>query len=99
MDGAGHFFTFLNIILPQCKGAVASLAILVFIDNWNIVEQPLIFLDDIAKYPLSIYLSQINSSELGLAFACGVLFMLPSLLVFLYGEDYLVEGIQHSGLK
>jgi multiple sugar transport system permease protein len=99
IDGAGYFFTFLKIILPQCKGALASLAILVFIDNWNIVEQPLIFLEDEIKYPLSIFLSRINSSELGIAFACGILFMLPSLLVFLYGENYLVEGIQHSGLK
>ncbi len=99
MDGAGYFFTFFKIILPQCKGAVASLAILVFIDNWNIVEQPLIFLDNASKYPLSVFLSQINLSELGVAFACGVLFMLPALLVFLYGENYLVEGIQHSGLK
>jgi len=99
IDGAGYFRTFLNIILPQCKGAVASLAILVFIDQWNIVEQPLIFLEDISMYPLSVFLSQINVSELGVAFACGILFMLPALLVFLYGENYLVEGIQHSGLK
>lgn len=99
IDGAGYFYTFLNIILPQCKGAIASLAILIFIDYWNIVEQPLIFLDDASMYPLSVFLSQINISELGVAFACGVLFMLPALLVFLYGENYLVEGIQHSGLK
>lgn len=99
IDGAGYFRTFLNIILPQCKGAVASLAILVFIDQWNIVEQPLIFLEDASMYPLSVFLSQINLSELGVAFACGIIFMLPALLVFLYGEDYLIEGIQHSGLK
>jgi len=99
IDGAGYFQLFYKIVLPQCKGAMASLAILVFIDNWNMVEQPLIFLKDESMYPLSIFLSRINSEELGLAFACGVIYMLPTLLIYLYGENYLVEGIQLSGIK
>ncbi|MDD4493516.1 MAG: carbohydrate ABC transporter permease [Eubacteriales bacterium] len=99
IDGAGHFKIFSKIIIPQCKGAIASLAILCFIDNWNMVEQPLIFLKDSFKYPMSIFLSQINSNDLGIAFACGILYMLPTVLLFLYGEDYLMQGIQLSGIK
>lgn len=99
IDGAGHFRVFVSIILPQCKGAMASLAILVFVDNWNMVEQPLLFLDNEQMHPLSIFLSRINTSELGVAFACGILYLLPALLVFLYGENYLIEGIQRSGIK
>jgi len=99
IDGAGYFNTFSRVILPQCKGIIASLAILSFIDNWNMVEQPLIFLSDSTKYPLSIYLYNINQSEIGLAFASGVLYMIPVMLIYLYGENYLVEGIQLSGIK
>ncbi len=99
IDGAGHFRSFLAVILPQCKGAIASLAILVFIDNWNMVEQPLIFLKDESMHPLSIFLSRINSMDLGVAFACGILYMIPTLLVFLYGENYFIEGIELSGIK
>lgn len=99
IDGAGHIRIFFSIILPQCKSALASLAILVFIDNWNMVEQPLIFLKDESMRPLSVFLSDINGGELGIAFACGILYMIPTLLIFLYGEDYLVEGIQLSGIK
>ncbi|MDP4181848.1 MAG: carbohydrate ABC transporter permease [Bacillota bacterium] len=99
VDGASSMRIFLNIILPQCKGALASLAILVFIDNWNMVEQPLIFLKDQAMYPLSIFLSAINGNELGIAFACGLIYMIPAVLIFLYGEKYLVEGIKLSGMK
>lgn len=99
IDGAGHFRIFISIILPQCKGAMASLAILAFVDNWNMVEQPLIFLDNEQMHPLSIFLSRINTSELGVAFACGILYLLPALFIFLYGENYLIEGIQRSGLK
>lgn len=99
MDGAGHFEIFFKIILPMCKNGVAAMFILVFIDNWNMVEQPLIFLRDVLKQPLSVYLSKIISGERGLAFAASTLYMLPMLLIYLYGENYLIEGIQRSGIK
>jgi multiple sugar transport system permease protein len=99
VDGGSHLDIFFKIILPMSKTGIASLAILVFIDNWNMVEQPLIFLRDVAKQPLSIYLSVVNSGEMGIAFAASTLYMIPMLLVFLYGENYLVEGIQLSGIK
>ncbi len=99
IDGAGFFRTFCGIILPQCKGAVASVAVLIFVDNWNMVEQPLIFLGDENMHPLSIFLARINTGDIGIAFACGFLYMLPAILIYLYGEDHLIEGIQLSGLK
>ncbi|KUO75421.1 MAG: sugar ABC transporter permease [Clostridia bacterium BRH_c25] len=99
MDGAGQLEIFSRIILPMCKNGIAALFILVFIDNWNMVEQPLIFLQDVVKQPLSVYLSRIISGERGLAFAASTLYMLPMLLIFLYGENYLIEGIQRSGIK
>lgn len=46
---------------------------------------------------MSVYLSTINTSEVGLAFAIATIYMVPSLLLFLHGEDYLVEGIAHQG--
>lgn len=99
IDGAGYVKSFFSVVLPQCKGALASLAILVFIDNWNMVEQPLIFLEDESMHPLSIFLSRINEMDIGIAFACGILYMIPTLLVFLYGENYFIEGIELSGIK
>lgn len=99
MDGAGPFAIFFRIILPMCKNGIAAMSILLFIDNWNMVEQPLIFLQDAAAQPLSVYLSRIVSGERGLAFAASALYMLPMLLIFLYGENYLIEGIQRSGIK
>ena len=61
------------------------------------VEQPLILLNNTDKQPLSIFLSQINTGEIGLAFAMATVYMIPSLLLFLHGEEYLVEGIANSG--
>ena len=97
LDGSSEWQIFKDICLPQCRSALYSIAILVFIDYWNMVEQPIILLPDAEKQPLSVYLSTINSSEVGLAFAIATIYMVPSLLLFLHGEDYLVEGIAHQG--
>ena len=97
IDGANEWMIFSRINLPLCKGGLASIAILIFFDYWNMVEQPLILLSDSDKHPLSVFLSRINSGEISLAFAVAVIYLVPPLLIFLYGEDYLVEGISYQG--
>ncbi|MDR1664391.1 MAG: carbohydrate ABC transporter permease [Clostridiales bacterium] len=96
IDGAGHLRVLILIVTPLFKPAVAALFMLSFIENWNLVEQPVIFLRDIAMEPLSVYLSQIDGS---LIFAASCFYMLPAVLIFLYGQEYMVEGIQLSGIK
>ena len=97
IDGAGEWQIFTQMCMPLCKGALCSVAILIFIDFWNMVEQPLIMLSDEQMHPLSVFLSKINAGEIGLAFAVATIYMVPTLLVFLYGEEYLVEGITYQG--
>lgn len=99
MDGANRLDIFIHVIIPMSKTGIAALAILTFIDNWNMVEQPLIFIKDVIEQPLSIYLATVNKQEPGIAFAASVFYMLPMLLSFLYWQDYLVEGIEISGIK
>ena len=100
LDGAGELQILTRIYMPLCRNAIISVGMLVFIDYWNMVEQPLILMtSDEAKalHPLSVFLSQINTGDVGLAFAVGVVYMIPTILMFLYGEDCLVEGIAYSG--
>ncbi|MCQ2515824.1 MAG: carbohydrate ABC transporter permease [Saccharofermentans sp.] len=99
LDGATEWQIFTKIALPTCKSAIFALTILLFIDYWNMVEQPIVLLTDINKQPLSVFLSQINEAEIGIAFAASALYMIPPLLIFLWGEEYLVEGISRSGVK
>ena len=99
IDGAGHFRSFFHIVLPIVKPGMTALMLLAFADNWNMVEQPLLFLTEPFRQPLSVYLAQIVSGEQGIAFAASVLYMTPMVLLFLYGEEQLVEGIQRSGVK
>ena len=83
IDGANEWQIFSRICVPICKGIATSCVILVFMDYWNMVEQPLLFFSDTDKYPLSIFLSKINAQEIGLAFAAATFYMLPSLLFYL----------------
>jgi len=97
LDGANEWQVFTGVCLPQCRSALYSIAILIFIDYWNMVELPVILLSDSTQQPLSVYLSTINAGEVGVAFAVAVVYMIPPLFLFLHGEEALVEGITHSG--
>ncbi|MPY17541.1 carbohydrate ABC transporter permease [Paenibacillus glucanolyticus] len=99
MDGAGHLRIFMTMIVPMIKPGLSALVILLFVDYWNMVEQPLVFLDDPFKQPLSVFLSSIHDSERGIAFAASFLYMAPMVMLFLYAESYFIEGIQLSGVK
>ncbi|MEH7308227.1 carbohydrate ABC transporter permease [Neobacillus drentensis] len=99
IDGAGHFTIFMKIILPLIRPGLAALVVLLFADYWNMVEQPLIFLDDPLKFPLSLYLSQIIEEARGIGFAASILYMAPMLLIFGFAKKYLIKGIQLSGAK
>jgi len=97
LDGSSEWQIFRHICLPQCRSALYSIAILVFIDYWNMVEQPIVLLPNADMQPLSVYLSAINMGEVGVAFAVAAIYMIPTLLLFLHGEEALVEGITHQG--
>ena len=96
LDGAGEWQIFSKIYMPLCRSTLYSVAILVFIDYWNMVEQPLILLSDQELYPLSVFLSKINEGDTGIALAIAVIYMVPPVLLFLYSEDYLIDGIAYS---
>ena len=96
LDGAGEWQIFTRIFLPLCQSTLYSVAILVFLDYWNMVEQPLILLSDEELYPLSVFLSKINQGDTGVALAIAVIYMVPPVLLFLYSEDYLIDGISYS---
>ncbi|GGG52114.1 carbohydrate ABC transporter permease [Paenibacillus radicis (ex Gao et al. 2016)] len=99
MDGAGYWRIFISIALPMVKPGIAALIVLLFVDYWNMVEQPLIFLQDAAMQPLSVFLSRIQEDALGISFAVSVVYMMPMVLLFLSAERYFIEGIQLSGVK
>ncbi|MGN0631149.1 MAG: carbohydrate ABC transporter permease [Ruminococcus sp.] len=99
LDGAGEMHIFRYIAVPLCRNVIVSVFLLVFIDCWNMVEQPLLMIDDPQKQPLSVFLAQIRTGDLGAAFAASVFYMIPPILLFIYGEEDLVQGMTYSGVK
>ncbi len=99
IDGAGHGRIFLSIIIPMIKPGIAAAVMLTLLDYWNLVDQAVIFIQDTEKQPLSIFLAQINSGEIGLAFAGSCFYAVPMLLILLYGQEHLKQGIAITGIK
>jgi len=99
IDGAGHLRIFVSILMPMIRPGVVALVLLLFVDYWNMVEQPLIFLQDAMKQPLSVYLSKLRGDSLSVAFASSVVYMTPMVLIFLNAEPHFIAGIQQSGIK
>ncbi len=99
MDGAGEWKVFWKVALPIAAPGIVSLVILQFFENWNLVEPGLIFLRDKQKWPLSLYLTTIGQSNADVAMASSIITIIPAILIFLYGETFLLQGIRVSGLK
>lgn len=103
IDGCTKFGIFWRIILPLCMPALVTVAIFAFMWTWDDFLTPLIYLNDISLYTLSLGLKMFadpsSVSAWGPLFAMSALSLLPQLLVFLFFQKYLVEGISTTGLK
>ena len=99
IDGAGEWQIYRLICMPLCKGALCSAAILVFIDYWNMVEQPMVYLEDFGRYPISVALASVPPENPTVQLVCCILVALPPLFLFAYFNRELVEGIALGGEK
>lgn len=98
LDGAGNLRILFGILVPRCRAGIISLGILSFIDAWNMVEQPIVYLKSEYDYPLSVFLTRMNGQNVGVLCTCGVLAALPVVLLFLYYDQELTEGVTLSHL-
>jgi multiple sugar transport system permease protein len=103
VDGAGYVRTFLQIILPLAGPGLSTLAIFTFNFHWNEFFRPLLFINTWEKMTLPLGLT-IMKGYLGVgnvaAIMAGVsMGILPVLLVFLFAQRYLIEGVTLTGIK
>lgn len=99
LDGAGPFRAFVKIGLPLGLPGIISAGTLSFLDYWNAMEQPLAFLKDKALWPLSLYLPEMSAENIASSFAASMFILIPALLIFLFGQGYLEQGILAAGIK
>ncbi|MFF0448923.1 carbohydrate ABC transporter permease [Streptomyces sp. NPDC004609] len=105
LDGAGEWYIFWRIVMPLVKPALATLAILTFLQSWNNFVWPLIATNDPDKYTLPVALAtfatdpnRANGAN-GVLMAGSFLVVLPVLLVFAVLQRHFTQGIATAGLK
>lgn len=99
LDGASEWQIFWRIGLPLGSAGIMSAMVLSFLECWSMIEQPMTFLKNRSLWPLSLYLPDIAADRAGLALAASVTALIPAILVFLYGQTYLEQGIIAAGVK
>lgn len=97
LDGAGELLIFIRIGIPLGSAGIISALVLGFLEYWNLIEQPAVFLRTERLKPLSLYISTITKENAGVAFVAALVALLPPLLVFLCGHRYLEQGIAAMG--
>jgi multiple sugar transport system permease protein len=106
VDGAGSFTILWSIIAPLSRPALATVAILLFLNNWNDFLGPLIYLNDPTLFTMSLGLryfqtvpESTGASKDNLLMAATVIMSLPALFLFFAAQRYFVRGIVMTGLK
>jgi multiple sugar transport system permease protein len=102
IDGANEFQVFFHIILPLAKPAIAVVVIFAAVAAWGEFLSPLLFLQDEAKYPLSIGLQfyrQEHNVAYNLLMAASTLIVLPVVAVFLAFQRFFIQGVTVGAVK
>ncbi|MFI5695478.1 carbohydrate ABC transporter permease [Kribbella sp. NPDC051586] len=102
VDGASHFRIFVSIILPLSKPALATLAVLTFVNVWNDFFGPLVYLSDVNKFTVPVGLAFFqtqDSTQYGPLMAGATLAIIPTVLVFVFAQKYFTRGISMTGIK
>ena len=102
IDGANQWQLFYRVYLPLVKPGLAVLAILSFNFHWNEFFRPLIFLQH-ENYPITIGIFQLQgymmTGSISVVLAGVVISLVPVIIIFLFGQRYLIEGIMRGAIK
>ena len=102
MDGASEFRVFFQIAIPLSQAALAALGILTFLSQWDNFLWPLVILQSPEKYTVPIALASFRGrmgTEVGPTAAAAILAVLPVIIIYIFAQRKVVEGITLSGMK
>jgi len=106
IDGANYWQIFWRVLLPLCRPALATAAVIAFIGSWDDFLTPLIYLNSETKYTVAVGLNFFRNvpEEAGvpmqhLLMAASVMAVIPPIVVFFAAQRYFTEGIVLSGIK
>ena len=104
VDGAGNWRVFLQIMIPQAKPAIISLAIISLIGNWNDYMTPMLYMDDYPTLALGMYIIRESSSfdyagGKPVFFAALLISIAPIVAIFIAFQKTIMENTVAGGLK
>jgi multiple sugar transport system permease protein len=102
IDGAGDIRIFILIVLPQLRPALATLALLTFVFQFNEFLWPLIVVSTTEMRPITTGLTLFNQeffTAWNLTATGGVILFMPSFLLFLFAQRYFVRSVMMTGIK
>ena len=100
LDGAREWQLFWYLALPMGSSGIIAALVLGFLEYWSLIEQPLTFIKDKSRLPLSVFLPDLTmTGKAGFLFAVSVVTFLPAIMVFMGGRDYLEQGIMAGAVK
>jgi sn-glycerol 3-phosphate transport system permease protein len=102
MDGCSNFRFFISIVLPMSKPIVGSLGVYTFITSWNHYMWPLLVTSKESSRTVQIGISMLQFAEnqsFGLIMAGIIMVLLPSILIFIFGQKQLIEGMTSGAVK
>jgi multiple sugar transport system permease protein len=102
IDGANEFVIWLRIMLPVAKPAMASLAMIVFLWNWNNYLDALVYLPNWRLYTIPVALTNFiddTTTDYNLIMAASASALIPVFIVFLAGQRFFVKGLVAGAVK
>ncbi|MEX1031186.1 MAG: carbohydrate ABC transporter permease [Paenibacillaceae bacterium] len=102
MDGAGHLRVYAKVTLPLSKQVLIVVGLFTFLANWNDYLAPMLYISSEKKYTLMLGLTLFQGaygSQWNYMMAAVTIVVIPSLILFLFAQKYLVEGIAMTGIK
>ena len=102
IDGLNEFQIWWTVAMPMVMPAISALAIFVFLGNWTAFIWPLIVTNDPALYTLPVGLTTFSVEqdvEWELIMTGAALATIPTLIVFLAFQRYIIRGVVMTGLK
>ena len=103
IDGAGHLRTLRDIVLPMAKPIVVTFAMISAVNKWNDYLWPLIITNTNNMRPLTVGLTFLFDNEgnnnWGMIMAGTAYVVIPLLLVFVFAQRFIIEGLTSGATK
>jgi multiple sugar transport system permease protein len=102
IDGAGHFKIFSLVLMPNMGPALATFTVFSFMGAWNSFLWPLVVLRSAEMQTLPVALARLQSqytTDWDVLMAGSVVSIIPMLIIYIFAQRYVVQGIASSGIK